>query len=222
MKHKTYYRTAGICFLLVFIILGAIVKLAPDQLNGFDQTITAFIRTPYPTLNQFTIWYTKLANPMTVAALTAIAAGLMALKKYYTEALWLVINVGFTAGVLNSLIKLFFMRGRPTLEHLVVEHSYSFPSGHSTGSVLLYGTIIILLPLFIKKKPLTRLLQLLLGVGILFIGISRIYLGVHFPSDILGGFCFGLSWLLITYPIYLKFRHSKQSKYKHSKKEESQ
>ncbi|MBL1223511.1 phosphatase PAP2 family protein [Enterococcus sp. BWR-S5] len=221
MKHKNYYQFAGAFFLLLFIFIGAIVKFSPALLNSFDQSITAFIRTPYPELNQFFIWYTKLANPMTVAALAVILAGVMAVKKYYIEAFWLLLNTGFTAGILNSLIKLFFMRERPTLEHLVVEHSYSFPSGHSTGSMLLYGTIIMLLPLFIKKKTLCRVLQLLLGIGILFIGISRIYLGVHFPSDIVGGFCFGLSWLLLTYPLYQKTQLSWYSKHKHSKKEES-
>lgn len=221
MTRKTYYPLAGAFFLFVFLILGAIVKIAPDQLNGFDQSITAVIRAPYPSLNQFFIWYTKLANPLTVAAFAVIAAGAMALKKHYIEALWLLINTAFTAGILNSLIKLFFMRERPTLEHLVVEHSYSFPSGHSTGSMLLYGTIIMLLPVFIKKKSLYRPLQFLLGIGILFIGISRIYLGVHFPSDILGGFCFGLSWLLFTYPLYQKIQLGWRAKHKQSEKEES-
>ncbi|MCS6719811.1 phosphatase PAP2 family protein, partial [Proteus mirabilis] len=48
--------------------------------------------------------------------------------------------------------------------------------------------------------------QILLGIGIFMIGVSRIYLGVHFPSDILGGFCLGLAWLLLSYPIYLEKR----------------
>lgn len=190
-----------------------IVKFSPELLNGFDQTITTFIRSLYPKLNSFFIGYTKLANPMTVATIAVIIGALLAIKKYYIEAGWLLINTAFTAGILNSLIKLIFMRERPTLEHLVVEHSYSFPSGHSTGSMLLYGTIIMLLPLFIKKKAICRSLQLLLGIGILLIGISRVYLGVHFPSDILGGFCFGLSWLLLTYPIYQKVQLSWYSKH---------
>ncbi|WP_086349952.1 phosphatase PAP2 family protein [Candidatus Enterococcus clewellii] len=221
MKHKTTYQLTGSAFLLVFILLGTIVKFSPERLNGFDQTLTALIRTPYPALNQLFIGYTKLANPMTVAVIAVIIGCLLALKKHYIEAGWLLINTGFAAGILNSLIKLVFMRERPTLEHLVVEHSYSFPSGHSTGSMLLYGTIIMLLPLFIKKKSICRSLQLLLGIGILFIGISRIYLGVHFPSDILGGFSFGLSWLLLTYPLYQKARGNWQTKYKQTKKEES-
>lgn len=221
MKHKTFYQTAGCCFLLLFIILGSIVKFSPELLTGFDQRITAVVRIPYPDLNQFFILYTKLANPMTVAVLAVVAAGVMVWKRYYIEAFWLMVNTAFTAGILNSLIKLFFMRERPTLEHLVVEHSYSFPSGHSTGSMLLYGTIIMLLPLFIQRKKIYRPLQLLLGLGILLIGISRIYLGVHFPSDILGGFCFGLTWLLLTYPVYQKIRQHWYAKHKHSKKEES-
>lgn len=105
------------------------------------------------------------------------------------------------------------MRERPTLEHLVTEHSYSFPSGHSTGSMVLYGTLIFLLPIFIQNKTLLHSLQFFLGLFILSIGVSRIFIGVHFPSDVLGGFSLGLAWLLLTYPIY------KNAKDKHKIKE---
>ncbi|MGC6767412.1 phosphatase PAP2 family protein [Enterococcus sp. LJL128] len=214
MKNKLYYQFAGSCFLLIFIFLGYLVKFYPESLHNFDQAVTGSIRGPYPALNQFFIWYTKLANPLTVAVLAVLTSGVLFLKKYYAEAIWLFANTAFAAGVLNPLVKLLFMRERPTLEHLVIEHSSSFPSGHSTGSVLLYGTIILLLPLFIEKKMLCRILQVILGIIILFIGISRVYLGVHFPSDILGGFSFGLFWLLMTYPIYQKLRFTLRFKNK--------
>lgn len=206
MKNKLYYQFAGSCFLVVFMFLGYVVRFYPSWLNGFDQTITALVRTPYPSANQFFIWYTRFADPLTVGILSLAIAFILFRGKYYAEMLWLLLNTGLIAGVANPLIKLLFMRPRPTLNHLVTEHSYSFPSGHSTGSVLLYGTIILLLPQFIKQKKLCLLLQILLGLGIFLIGISRIYVGVHFPSDVLGGFCFGLAWLLMTYPIYLEKR----------------
>lgn len=206
MKNKLYYQFAGSCFLVVFMFLGYVVRFYPEWLKGFDQAITSVVRAPYPSLNPFFVWYTRFADPLTVGILALAIAFILAKGKYYAQALWLLINTGGVAGILNPLIKLVFMRPRPTLDHLVVEHSYSFPSGHSTGSMLLYGTIIFLLPQFIKEKKLCLALQILLGIGILLIGISRIYVGVHFPSDVLGGFCFGLAWLLMTYPIYLEKR----------------
>lgn len=206
MKNKLYYQFAGSCFLVVFMFLGYVVRFYPTWLKGFDDALTALIRAPYPNLNNFFIWYTKFANPLTVGILAVAIALLFIYGKQYAEALWLFINTAIIAGVVNPLIKLVFMRPRPTLTHLVTEHSYSFPSGHSLGSVLLYGTIILLLPNFVKSKPLCLFFQILLGLGIFLIGVSRVYLGVHFPSDILGGFCLGLAWLLMTYPIYLEKR----------------
>lgn len=206
MKNKLYYQFAGSCFLVVFMFLGYVVRFYPGWLESFDQTITTIVRIPYPSANQFFIWYTKFADPLTVGIITLATAFVLFRGKYYAETLWLLINTGLIAGIANPLIKLVFMRPRPTLNHLVTEHSYSFPSGHSTGSVLLYGTIILLLPQFIKQKKLCLSLQILLGLGIFLIGISRIYAGVHFPSDVVGGFCFGLAWLLMTYPIYLEKR----------------
>ena len=206
MKNKLYYQFAGSCFLVVFMFLGYVVRFYPGWLKSFDQTITSIVRMPYPSANPFFIWYTKFADPLTIGILTLAIAFILFRGSYYAEVLWLLINTALIAGVANPLIKLVFMRPRPTLHHLVTEHSYSFPSGHSTGSVLLYGTIILLLPQFIKQKNLCLFLQIILGVGIFLIGISRIYVGVHFPSDVLGGFCFGLAWLLMTYPIYLEKR----------------
>ena len=116
---------------------------------------------------------------MTIIILAIVVIALFIVWKYYAEALWLFINTALI-GVGNSLLKLFFMRQRPTLEHLVTEHTYSFPSGHAVGSTLFYGTILLILPIFIKNKTVRLCVQILLGIGIFMIGVSRIYLGVHF------------------------------------------
>lgn len=204
MKNKWYYSILGSLFLVAFLFLGYLVRFQPDWLTGIDQSITTLIRTPYPHANTFFIFVTKLANPLTISLITLSLCCLLYKQHYFTELGWLLINTAVIAGLLNPLLKLLFMRQRPTLTHLVSEHSYSFPSGHSAGSMLLYGTLIFLCPQFIKNSHWCLFFQLLLGCGILFIGISRIYVGVHFPSDVLGGFCLGLAWLLLTYPIYLK------------------
>lgn len=206
MKNKLYYQFSGSCFLLLFMFLGYTVRFYPSWLTPFDQKITEIVRLPYPHLNQFFIWYTKFANPLTIGLIAVAIVILLIRGKYYAESVWLLINTALVAGVVNPLIKLIFQRARPTIQHLVSEHSFSFPSGHSSGSMLLYGTIIFLLPQFIKQKKICLFMQILLGIGILLIGISRIYVGVHYPSDVVGGFCLGLAWLFLTYPIYLEKR----------------
>ncbi len=202
MKHKLYYQFAGSCFLLIFVFLGYVVKFYPQWLSGFDSFFTQLIRGPYPDWNTIYLTITKLGNPPVIAGIAVVAVALLLWRRRYTETLWLAINVIGIAGIGNSLIKLAFMRQRPTLEHLVTETSYSFPSGHSTGSMILWGTLLLMLPGLIKNKPLRLLLQVTCGMLILCVGISRIYLGVHFPSDILGGFCLGAGWLLLSYPIF--------------------
>lgn len=206
MKNKLYYQFAGSCFLLLFVFLGYVVKFYRHWLTGFDTFITNLIRAPYPTWNNFFIWITKFANPITIIILAVAFLFLLYRSKYYAEALWLMINVGLVAGVINPLIKLVFQRARPTLQHLVTEHSFSFPSGHACASMILYGTLIFILPGLLKNKQILLSLQILLGLLIVLIGSSRIYVGVHFPSDIIGGYSLALGWLCLTYPYFSEKR----------------
>ncbi|WP_312498184.1 phosphatase PAP2 family protein [Enterococcus sp.] len=206
MQKKLYYQYAGSCFLLLFVFLGYIVKFYPSWLNPFDESLTRVIRSGYPLMTPFFLWVTKFANPVTIILLFLVVLVVFLINKYYAEALWLSLGTIGIAGLFNPLIKLVFLRERPTLEHLVVETSSSFPSGHSTGSMVFYGTLLLLVPILFKQPFWQWCLRILLGLLILLIGISRIYVGVHFPSDVLGGFCVGLSWLLLTYTYYLQKR----------------
>ncbi len=122
------------------------------------------------------------------------------------ELYWFIFNFVLVAGILNPLIKLLVMRDRPSLQHLVVETTYSFPSGHAATSMILYGTLIFLMPSLIKTREWAWMIQVLLGLLILSIGASRVYLGVHYPSDILGGYSLSLFWLCLTYPWYVQQR----------------
>lgn len=214
MKHRKqknsthFYLLLGSFFLCLFIFLSAIVYFSPESLSGFDSTLTSWSRIFYPHLNTFFKWYTKLANSSVFGVLAIVFAIILAKFKYYAEALWLLINTALIAGVVNTLIKLFISRERPALNHLVTSHNSSYPSGHSIGSILLYGTLVVLMPLFIKNKKVCRLVQYIISIGIFLIGVSRVYTGVHFPSDILGGFLLGLAWLFLSYPVYLNYRFS--------------
>lgn len=99
--------------------------------------------------------------------------------------------------IINYLLKIVFMRARPDINPLVVETSYSFPSGHAMISMAFYGYLIYIMYYYIDNKIIKRLFIYLLSILILLIGISRIYLGVHYTSDVIGGFCFAIVYLII-------------------------
>ena len=99
--------------------------------------------------------------------------------------------------VLNQLLKRILQRPRPTEFRIVEEKGYSFPSGHSMVSMAFYGYLIYLIYRYIKNKYVKWTLITILSILICLIGISRIYLGVHYTSDVLGGFLISVSYLVI-------------------------
>lgn len=96
----------------------------------------------------------------------------------------------------NLILKEIINRERPTLEHLVTVKTLSYPSGHAMTAMAFYGFLIYLILTFKINKGLKFVLTTVLLVLIFSIGISRIYLGVHFPSDIVGGFVAGFIWVV--------------------------
>ena len=99
--------------------------------------------------------------------------------------------------ILNQLLKRILRRPRPTEFRIVEETGYSFPSGHSMVSMAFYGYLIYLIYRYIKNKYIKWSLIVLLSILICLIGISRIYLGVHYTSDVLGGFLLSISYLVV-------------------------
>lgn len=107
--------------------------------------------------------------------------------------------------VLNQLLKRIVQRPRPTEFRIVEESGYSFPSGHSMVSMAFYGYLIYLIYKHVKNKYLKWISVILLSILICSIGISRIYLGVHYTSDVLGGFFISISYLIIYISAVNKF-----------------
>ena len=114
-------------------------------------------------------------------------------KKYF---LALFINMILIA-IINYFLKIIFLRDRPLDLMLIYESGYSYPSGHSMIAVFFYGFIIFLLWNLKIEKTYKYLLSFLLILLIILIGISRIYLGVHFPSDVIGGYSISICLLIV-------------------------
>jgi membrane-associated phospholipid phosphatase len=106
--------------------------------------------------------------------------------------------VALSSLLLIFILKIIFHRDRPLSPLLEAAKGYSFPSGHATMSITFYGLIIFLVWQNEKNTWLKWVLTILLVLLIIFIGISRVYLRVHYASDVLAGFCVGLMWLVLS------------------------
>lgn len=189
----------AIAFILFWVPVGIFAKLAGEVIErqplGLDLTIiTAFHSIHSPFLNSFFLFVTSLGSPLVVAVIGAVLVGLCLYKKWYRGATALVAGVG-GATVANLILKGIFARTRPSIfTPLVRETSYSFPSGHAMVSSA-FVFIVILLLWHTKYRIPAVILGLL---ATLLIGLSRIYLGVHYPSDVIAGWSVGLVWAVIT------------------------
>ncbi|GGH75734.1 undecaprenyl-diphosphatase [Pullulanibacillus pueri] len=143
--------------------------------------------------------------------LTLLLSFYYALRKHYGMILLLFYNLE-SVRIVNGLLKNYYKVPRPTLTHLVHAGSYSFPSGHSMNSLAFFGFLTFLLSVNLKRKGRrTGVIWTSSCLLIFLIGLSRVYLGVHFPMDIIGGYLAGLACLMMTLLLYTVFSSAKAS-----------
>lgn len=184
--------------LLFWIPVIIFSKLADDILEHesifFDKAILEFVHSySSQVLDNFFLFITNAGSPISLAAITFLICIFLFYKKFYQKLLILSSIVGGSA-IANLILKLIFHRDRPSLWNpLIVENGYSFPSGHAmVSSAFVIGLI------FILWETKYKWLSLILGaIFVLLIGFSRIYLGVHYPTDIIAGWCVSFVWGLI-------------------------
>lgn len=138
---------------------------------------------------------TNFGGPLGVALIAALVVAACVLTRHNRAAWFIAISV-LGAGALNQLLKFEFARVRPDLwQRLVVEHGFSFPSGHAMGTSAFTLAVVIVL-----WNTRWRIWAVVAGVlYALVIGFTRLYLGVHYPTDILGGWTAGLFWVLLVW-----------------------
>ena len=137
---------------------------------------------------------TALGGVTILTLLTALTAGYLLASRKTAIAIFLVLAIAGGA-MLSSLLKIGYARPRPDLvAHLVDVQSLSFPSGHAMNSAITYLTLGALLARTEGRRRVTIFLMAAAIFLTLIIGISRVYLGVHWPSDVLAGWCVGASW----------------------------
>lgn len=182
--------------LALFIILFLIIVrlLFHDNLHVIDNTIYNVISKLKS--DKVTIFFkiiTNFSSALTLILITLLTLALFKNKKYGK---FMIINLVCIV-ILNQILKFSFARTRPLDIMLIKETGYSFPSGHSMASMGFYGFIIYLIFKNCKNKIHKIIYISLLILLILLIGISRVYLGVHYASDVIAGFSITISYLII-------------------------
>ena len=137
-----------------------------------------------------------ITNLSSAYVLIAITIGILLFVKNKKVGLCVASNLVITT-LLNQLLKYIIQRPRPDGYRLIAESGYSFPSGHSMVSMAFYGLIIYLIWKMVKNKKIKYISCGILGLLIPMIGFSRIYLGVHYASDVIGGFAISIVYLLL-------------------------
>jgi undecaprenyl-diphosphatase len=126
--------------------------------------------------------------------LMVVAAYLLCRLRRAREAALLAITMAGSSG-LSVILKSTFHRPRPAAFFGAVPNSYSFPSGHALNSLCFYGTIAAILFMYVRRPRMRWAIGLAAALTIGMIGFSRIYLGVHYPSDVIAGYCAGIVWV---------------------------
>ena len=206
MKDKQTFMMKGSFALLLFMIIGYIVKFYPEMLVSFDQPIQTAIRGDLPeTLTLLFRAITHLIDIPVIISWVLIVAFVFYRKQWKIESYLMLGNLTL-AGILIVTFKNIYQRPRPEILHLVEEKGFSFPSGHSLAVTIMVGTLIVILSQRIKNTVWRKIVQILLSLYIVSVLVSRVYLGVHYPSDVIASLCVGLGVLFMEFPFYDKLR----------------
>ena len=181
-----------ICLILFIFLSGKVIEY---QIMKQDITFYNILRK-YFIKDSITPYMKIITNFGGATCLITITILLLILIKNKKIGLITLTNL-VVITILNQMLKIILKRPRPTEFIIINEKGYSFPSGHSMISMAFYGLLIYLIYKKIKNKYLKATLIIILLLLILAIGISRIYLGVHYVSDVIGGFLISISYLIV-------------------------
>ncbi len=206
IKNNRYIIYISIPFLLIILLITAKV-IAGRELYIDKLAYHLFIeKLRNDKLTTFMKLATKLSNPevMIVIAIISILFCTKLIKNKKLS-LGIILNLaGIT--IINQILKFIFRRERPNGYRLIEMSGYSFPSGHAMVSLAFYGLLIYITKRLVKNKYLKILLITLNIAIIILIGVSRIYLGVHYLSDVLTGYSISIIYLLITTKLLNKYK----------------
>jgi len=206
-RHVSGFWGALLAFLTIGLVVGAgattvFVLMAEAVQGGVTQAIDERVlrwleasRTPW--LDEAMLEITTMGSGVPLIIIVAIAVIFLWLTRHHWSVYFLLLGT-LGGQVINRLLKEHFERPRP----IVVEweqqvDTFSFPSGHAMSSFVAFGIIAYLVANAVSTPALKRFVWITAAVLITLVGVSRMYLGVHYPTDVLAGFLAGLAWILL-------------------------
>ena len=194
-------------FLALALLLFLFIRLAWEMTEGetlsLDKAMMLALRTSDPSVPIGPAWFSNMVLQLTALGggpvlwlVTLLATGYLLAARRVTTAAFLFASIALGMS-LSTLLKGLFLRPRPELvAHLVQVQTTSFPSGHAMNSAIVYLTLGGLLARTEKRRAV-RIYLLTAAIALtVIIGFSRVYLGVHWPSDVAAGWCVGAAWAL--------------------------
>lgn len=206
-NQKTYIRWTIIgCALIFFGFIAS--QIVQNPVISFDETLRYWVyEQRSPLLSAIFIPITYMGNWQTITVLAAI---LLAIPKTRGDIGLPFAVISLSSTVVYKVVKGIFERPRPELDvRLIPQGGFSFPSGHSMNCIVCFGILIYLIRRYCPNCRIANILTVLLAILIIGIGTSRVYVGVHFPTDVLGGWSLGLAFLMGSILILEKIRGEK-------------
>ena len=181
-------------YLFVLLFFVDLIMVMTGFSSNFDNAISLFfsVHNNVTFTNTFKI-IPFICSPKFMIVLNVLLFIFIILKKKYK--LLIIVLSSISSVIINNLVKIIVRRERPDYLRMVMEKSYSFPSGHAMISVLFFGSIIYLVNKYNLKYK--KLITFSLSTFVLLVGISRIYLGVHYLTDVVGGYLLGFIVLFL-------------------------
>jgi undecaprenyl-diphosphatase len=205
--------TLVLCIGLASTFIYFASTIGNESITSFDSVIIGFVQ------GLEALWLTTIMKVFTwigsgyvVAPIALIGFIVLYFVLHYRQQAFLLIIVIAGSVIFNSILKNYFKRERPEIHRILEANGFSFPSGHSMMAFALYAIIAYIAWRDVRTTKSRIVLLLFTAFMIIIIGVSRIYLGVHYPSDIVGGFAVSALWVTIAITVFDYFQNKREKK----------
>lgn len=195
-----YAWTSGLIFVLLLLAVKAnfgmllkvdtgIIAVVQGSMSAFESSLMTII--------------SHIAEPSLAIVYAVVIAGVLWFMQLRVDAIWAIVTLG-GGDVLAYIVKKLAARPRPHWNQVIPETGYSFPSGHTFGTVIIIFFLLWFFVSQLRHSGVQKLCEVILIVWVVLVMYSRVYLGAHYPSDVFGAFFLAVAWLAIARWLYKK------------------